>query len=93
MAGRALAEDRGGPYPSAVLAILALSLLGLAVALVLFLRAGASERRPELRMTREQELLRQAEEHHRRLAERPAEPPALPGRDLDDPPEDRPRRN
>lgn len=49
--------------------LLALSLLGLAGALILFLRAGALERRPELRLTREHELVRLAAEHRRRQAE------------------------
>jgi hypothetical protein len=63
-----------------VLVFLALSVAGLAVAAILFLRAGAFERRPELRLTRERELLHRAAEHHRRQAEPPPEPSALPHR-------------
>lgn len=67
-----------------MIVLLALSLLGLAVAVILYLRAGASERRPELRMTREQQLIRQAEEHRRWQSERPLVPPPLPGPDDED---------
>ena len=69
--------------------LLVLSLVGLAVAVTLFLRAGAIERRPELRLTREHELVRQAAEYRRRQAETDALR-ALPNPSAQDDPPDTP---
>lgn len=70
--------------------LLVVSLVGLALAVALFLRAGALERRPELRLTREHELVRQAAEYRRRQAEAEALRALQDGRGHEPRPDDRP---